>query len=595
MKKIIIFGVDGLTMPLLRRFCDEGILPAIKKMFDAGAATELLPFISAWGDVNWVTFMSGQCPGKSWIGQGMPPDNMSSNNLLALLEKAGLRAALMHFPETVSVGGTSHFEMAPYWGRPAPFELCPAAIHRTAQEDRVGRKKQQKLGWPAAAALAYHEKDNRRRMLPIADGYLMEIAKGITAKVSVLNKLGKREFSVEINKHSTPLHPSVWSDWLMISDEMASAKVRFCLVQDSDDGEVEILQSQVMKPEALANDRSLGLALCEKIGPFIAKWTAKVSPDEPLSSSAIDEAEYQSLWLADCALELTKNHGFSLWATVHRLVDESHHNCLGLYDPESPFYDSGKAEKYGEVIRECYRVLDRTIGRIMDKMDDETILMLASDHGAVPNSYMCDINRYLAEVGLVTLSDEGRVIREKSRVFLKDERGGLEIFVNLAGREVGGIVAPEDYDSVCEEVQHALGRMHVVKNGKVLNAISMALKKSDAVGIGYWGQYAGDVIFAYNTGFVWGVSAKGETICPVESPGANHGPQKPTARTETASNYGVFLTYGHGIRKGYLRDIDRDGPYRMVDPAATIAHLFGVKSRTLDGVVMHDFMEDRAP
>ena len=89
MKKVIIFGVDGLTMPLLRRFCDEGILPAIKKMFDAGAATELLPFISAWGDVNWVTFMSGQCPGKSWIGQGMPPDNMSSNNLLALLEKAG--------------------------------------------------------------------------------------------------------------------------------------------------------------------------------------------------------------------------------------------------------------------------------------------------------------------------------------------------------------------------------------------------------------------------------------------------------------------------------------------------------------------------
>lgn len=71
-KKVIVFGVDGLMMPLIKKFAAEGKLPHISRMLEQGAATELLPYISAWGDVNWAAFISGQRPGTSWCGQALP-------------------------------------------------------------------------------------------------------------------------------------------------------------------------------------------------------------------------------------------------------------------------------------------------------------------------------------------------------------------------------------------------------------------------------------------------------------------------------------------------------------------------------------------
>ncbi|MDF2500136.1 MAG: putative type phosphodiesterase/nucleotide pyrophosphatase [Anaerosporomusa subterranea] len=593
MKKVIVFGVDGLTMPLLRRFVDEGILPNIAAMFKAGASTELLPFISAWGDVNWVSFLSGQCPGTAWIGQTMPPDNHKTHNLLSLLEKAGRRTALVHFPESVS-GKAPHFEFAPFWGRSeaSPYELCSSAIHTTRYDERTTNKqgKKQKLGWPPTSALAYHNKGSWRPIVTTEGEYRLKL-EGSGAVLTLTARPDADGLALKVDKETVVLRIGQWSQWVPLRLGDKSGMGRFWLAQyDRELGDVEIIQSQVMHLEGLSNDPALEKDLINQLGPFISKWTAKVAPTEDYRTSAYQEGEYQSFWLADSAVKLTRDYNISLWATVHRLVDESHHNCLGQYDPASPFYNSEQADIYGDVMRECYRILDRTMGRIMAGMDDDTTLLLASDHGAVPNSYMCDIYRYLEKWGLVELRSNGSVILEKSKVFLKDERGGLEIYVNLEGRDSTGIVSRQYYEPVRDLVLHALGNWHVKENGTIRNAVAVALKKEDAMGIGYWGPHAGDIIFAYDTGFVWGVSAGGEDICSIEIPGANHGPQKPTAETNVSSNYGVLLAYGSGIRCGYYHDKTVQGSYRMVDPAATIAHLLGLKHASLDGVVMNDLL-----
>ena len=235
------------------------------------------------------------------------------------------------------------------------------------------------------------------------------------------------------------------------------------------------------------------------------------------------------------------------------------------------------------------------MSRIMEKMDDETVLMLASDHGGVPNRYMCDIYRYLEQAGLCARNDNGEIIWAETQVYLKGDRGGLELFVNLQGREPQGIVPPADYEKVQEKVLHLLGSWHVIENGSVRNAVGLALKKQDAGVIGFWGDNAGDVIFAYNTGFVWGVSADGDIIAPVEQAGANHGPQKPTAETEVSSNYGVIIMYGSGIKNGIFCDRFQRGPYKMVDPAATIARLLDIAPplvTDIHGTVMADLLQE---
>jgi hypothetical protein len=596
MKKVIVFGVDGLMMPLLKQFVSEGILPNIQKMLKDGAATELLPFVSAWGDVNWVSFLTGQCPGTSWIGQALPPDNSRTRNLLFLMEESGHQAALVHFPESVLVENP-HFRFAPYWGRKtaSPYELASPAIHTTRIGERgADRKpKPQKLGWPPASALAYHEKDSWRGIDRKGASYRLNIQANCGDAWVVNATASGRDVSIRVGDQAITLALGQWSRWLPLEVRGEPGCVRlFVGAHEPENNVLEILQSQVMKTKDISNDISLEKELFDHCGPFIGKWTSKVTPTDPYLQAAVQEAGYQSEWLAESALLLTQKKGYSLWASVHRLIDESHHNCIGQYDPSSPFYIASESHIFGNVMRQCYRVLDRTIGRIIDEMDLGTTLLLVSDHGTVPNSYMCDIYRYLAKHQLVKLHADGTLLKEESRVFLKDERGGLEIYVNLVGREDAGIVLPSDYEKVREALLQALTTWRIEEDGRSIGALSMALRKEDATGIGYWGQNAGDVIFAYNTGFVWGVSANGEDICRVAAPGANHGPQKPTAETGISSNYGVLLAYGASIRQGYHRNRNTLGPYRMVDPAATIAHLLQIGQSSLDGVVMSDLLNN---
>ena len=594
MRKVIVFGVDGLSMPLLKRYVQNGDLPHIARMLDRGAATELLPFISAWGDINWVTFLAGQAVGTSWLGQGMPPDNARTGNLLEQMSKHNLRASLVHFPESIAAD-KEHFSFAPYWGRSAawPGEIFKPMGHTTRYSARTGNKqiKQQKLGWPPTSALAYHDKGAWQPLTPLPEGYQLTMNgnKGERLTAILVSQQGKPV--LQLAGQVVQLEVGKWSAWISLQDADITGSVRFFTGSFNPEAdEVEILQSQVTDRQRLSENRQLANSMLNAYGPFYSKWVVKASPQEAYPQATYQEAEEQSLWLAESALELTQRKNFSLWATVHRLVDESHHNCLGQCDPASPFYDAAQAELYDNVMRDCYQVLDRTMGKLMQEMDDDTVLMLASDHGAVPNAYMCDIYRYLAKHRLVTLDAQGLPDMSRSQVYLKDERGGLEIFVNLAGRETAGIVSAQEYDAVCARTLLALGSWQVEENGVARNAVSLALLKADAVGIGFWGECAGDIVFAYNSGFVWGVSQGGEDICPVEVPGANHGPQKPTAETTMSSNYGALLMYGAGVRQGYYRDRQKLGPYHMTDPAATIAHLLGLPLDTLDGRVMHDLI-----
>lgn len=594
MPKVIVFGVDGLSMPLLQRYAAQGVLPNISAMLREGAAAELLPYISAWGDVNFVSFMTGQAPGTAWQGQAMPADNAERGNLLAALARAGQKAALVHFPETVAAEAP-HFTWAPYWGRAQswPGEIFKPSGHTTRYAAHTGHQqvKQQKLGWPPSSSLAYHDKGTWQALEQEGDRWRMTLH-GEQHHVVLTLSLQQNHLVLHLPQREVVLQPHAWSEWISLSALDVPGSVRFWLGRcDAQQNDIEILQSQVTHSQGLASDTATGKTLLQQ-GPWFSKWVMKAAPDEAYLDATWQEGDQQSRWLAASALQLTQQQGFSLWATVHRLVDESHHNCLGQSDPASPFYDAQQAERYEAVMRECYRLLDDTLGVLRAEMDADTTLLMVSDHGAVPNAWMCDINRYLAKHGLVSLTPEGDVERASSKVYLKDERGGLEIFVNLQGREADGIVPPEAFQAVCEHVQHALGNWHVQHKGELRNAVSIVLQKEDAAAIGFWGACAGDIVFAYNTGFVWGTSRGGEDICPVDVPGANHGPQKPTAQTAMSSNYGALLAVGAGIRKGYYHDRHQRGPFKMIDPAATIAHLLGLDPSRLEGRVMHEILDD---
>ncbi len=65
--KLLLIAVDGLSFPLLKKWSDQGRLPALKKLMDGGSYGLLKPFIPSNSAVIWTSVMTGMRPQKHGI------------------------------------------------------------------------------------------------------------------------------------------------------------------------------------------------------------------------------------------------------------------------------------------------------------------------------------------------------------------------------------------------------------------------------------------------------------------------------------------------------------------------------------------------
>ncbi|MFZ4453999.1 alkaline phosphatase family protein [Salibacterium aidingense] len=585
-QKVIVFGVDGLIPELVYKFAEEGYLPNMNKMLKEGAGSELLPYISTWGDVNWVSFLAGQAPGDCWKGQNVPKEN--EGNLLGRMEQERKKAALVHFPQTLSTEGTNHFCFAPYYGKPS-FEAAPSAVYTTNPDQWPEKKANEFLGWPPVGTLAHHIKSNRFPIEKTDEAFAFSIQLQSGGEVAVtIQPLTEDKVGLLLpGGYTMEITEDHWSEWGTIPLENGkNGWTRFKLVHyDRDKQQIDLLQSQITIEGELSNDTELEEYLLNQCGPFISNWTVTASPEEKYHETSFEEGKYQAMWLTEAALGLLSEKDYHLFATVFRLNDETHHTSLGKYDPASPFYTPEEAPVYEENMRKSYEVLDQAVGKLLEEKQEDTTLIVASDHGDVPNHYFCDIHKRLEECGLCVLDEEGKQVISESKAYLKDERGGMEVFVNLRGRDEKGTVPPEEYEQVQNAVFQALTTWSYTTPKETLPVTALTIKKQDAAIIGYWGPYVGDVVFAYNKGFVWGKNNK-DVTAPVSEPGANHGPQIPTASTSHSSNLGIALFYGNSVNSN-LPSSPNEAPFSMAQAGETIAKLLKVDKRdTLDTKVL---------
>ena len=269
------------------------------------------------------------------------------------------------------------------------------------------------------------------------------------------------------------------------------------------------------------------------------------------------------------------------------------------------------------MMRRAYEVADTMLGAFMEMMDDETVLIALSDHGNVPNKWAVDYARVLESAGLLALDENEGVIWEDTRAFMipqriedrhestrKDPniknsfvlfvsfRGCLmvqsDIYINLKGRFPKGTVDPKDYEKVQEDLIDALLDL---RNPDGQRVVAYALKKKDAQLVGYYGPEAGDVVFVFNSFHGRSRLPKGVCVQRATS-GSNYGPQIATTRTGFSSNLAVAVIAGPGIRRGYVRDDETQGLWKLTDIVPTIAHMLGFPPpRDARGGVMYDLFQ----
>lgn len=116
-----------------------------------------------------------------------------------------------------------------------------------------------------------------------------------------------------------------------------------------------------------------------------------------------------------------------------------------------------------------YRQIDRAIGRLLERLDDDTALLIFSDHGFCRIEQEVHLSRYLVETGWTTpaakLEHPLSIDPARSRAYCLIPG---RLFINLAGREPAGIVQPQEYDAVRRELTEQLLSLKDTATGRAV-------------------------------------------------------------------------------------------------------------------------------
>lgn len=159
---------------------------------------------------------------------------------------------------------------------------------------------------------------------------------------------------------------------------------------------------------------------------------------------------------------LLKNSEWDYFHFVEIGLDRLHHGFWQFHDSKHVHHVPGNP--YEQVIRDYYRYLDSELGKILELLTDDTIILVASDHGAQRLDGGFCINEWLVQAGWLVLNDYPKEITPFSKLDVNWEKtrvwseGGYyaRMFFNVKGREPQGTIEKSDYETFRDEVKARL-------------------------------------------------------------------------------------------------------------------------------------------
>ena len=101
------------------------------------------------------------------------------------------------------------------------------------------------------------------------------------------------------------------------------------------------------------------------------------------------------------ALYLMEHHPTDVTAVVYFDTDRILHQLFHFLDPHHPWRQDARDQS--DVVAAYFQRLDESIGRLLEKVDDDTLVVVLSDHGMGPAYNFIVLNNWLLDVGLLKL------------------------------------------------------------------------------------------------------------------------------------------------------------------------------------------------
>jgi predicted AlkP superfamily phosphohydrolase/phosphomutase len=315
---------------------------------------------------------------------------------------------------------------------------------------------------------------------------------------------GRDRIVIEAEGSRTELTPGVWSDWVPLVFRVnplvaihGYARMRLHSVQP----EIGLYLSPIQfDPEhlppgfTLSSPRGFAKELVSEYGRY--KTMGWAIDTWSIQSGTLPEDAF----LEDVKLTADQERRMlsGLLGGKQRLLfhyfefpDRVGHVFWRFRDPEHPAYDAKLAEKYGDAVEQSYRTMDTIVGETAKALAPEDVLLVLSDHGFATWRRSVNYNSWLVENGYLVLKGSAKrqnlealfsrgqfweaIDWTKSKAYAM---GLGDIYVNLAGRETGGIVAAgAEYEALRDELSQRLTALADPKNGK--RAVSRVFKREE--------------------------------------------------------------------------------------------------------------------
>ena len=158
------------------------------------------------------------------------------------------------------------------------------------------------------------------------------------------------------------------------------------------------------------------------------------------------------------ARHLLATRPWDFFMMVEMGADRLQHGFWKYCDPDHPKYEPGNP--YESAFRDYYVFLDGEVASLLEQLPDDTHVLVVSDHGGQPMQGGFCFNEWLISEGYLTLATQPTGKTPIAAADIDWTRtvawgdGGYygRLFMNVAGREPQGIVPPERYEEVRQEL-----------------------------------------------------------------------------------------------------------------------------------------------
>lgn len=175
-------------------------------------------------------------------------------------------------------------------------------------------------------------------------------------------------------------------------------------------------------------------------------------------------------WLRDEIFSMSRRHfevvrhylqhsNWDYFQFVEIGLDRVHHGFWKYHDPQHVLHEPDSP--FGSVVCDYYRYLDAELGRILELLTDDTVILVVSDHGAQRLDGGFCVNEWLVREGLLVLNEYPsspvpfhQLSVDWDRTSVWGEGGYYaRIFFNVKGREPNGTIDPADYERFRTDVK----------------------------------------------------------------------------------------------------------------------------------------------